>query len=70
MTNLEITLIYFAVGFVWTLVYWEITHNYFGPEDVLFGVTCWLPITIAMLIFIILKNIQRFVKHYQQQKIR
>jgi len=68
MTNLEIMLIYFAIGFVWTLVYWEITHNYFAPEDVLFGVTCWFPIVIAMLMFITAKNIKRFVKHYKRQK--
>ena len=48
MTNLEIVLIYFAIGLMFTLVISEIRRCLLEPEEVLFGVTCWVAIIIAM----------------------
>ena len=48
MTNLEIVLIYFAIGLMFTLVISEIRRCLLEPEEVLFGVTCWVVIMIAM----------------------
>lgn len=49
MTNLEIVLIYFAIGFIFTLVISEIRKSYLDSEDILFGTTCWPVIIIAMI---------------------
>lgn len=49
MTNLEIVLIYFIVGLMFTLVISEIRHSYLDREDVLFGMTCWPMIIVAMI---------------------
>ena len=49
MTNLEIVLIYFAIGLMFTLVISEIRRCYLDRDDILFGTTCWPVIIIAMI---------------------
>ena len=49
MTNLEIVLIYFVVGLMFTLVMSEIRRSHLDTDDILFGTTCWPVIIIAMI---------------------
>ncbi len=49
MTNLEIVLIYGAIGLLFTLVISEIRGSYLSSDDIIFGTTCWPVIIIAML---------------------
>lgn len=49
MTNLEIILIYFAIGLMFTLIISEIRKSYLYNDDILFGTTCWVVIIIVML---------------------
>lgn len=49
MTNLEIMLIYFAIGLFFTLIVSEIRGSQLYNEDILLGITCWPVIIIAVL---------------------
>ena len=50
MTNLEVVLIYFVIGLVFTLVIGKIRRCIFEPEEVLFGSTCWVVIIMVILV--------------------
>ena len=59
MTNLEIVLIYFAIGLMFTLVISEIRRSYLDRDDILFGTTCWPVIILAMLGWRVYQRIKR-----------
>jgi hypothetical protein len=59
MTNLEIVLIYFAIGLMFTLVIGEIRRSYLDRDDILFGTTCWPVIIIAMIGWRVYQRIKR-----------
>lgn len=62
MTNLEIIFIYGAVGLMITLIINEIEHSYIEAEDVIRGVTCWLPFSIALIVLTVYKTIRKIIR--------
>lgn len=59
MTNLEIVLIYFVIGLMFTLIISEIRRSYLDRDDILFGTTCWPVIIIAMIGWRVYQRIKR-----------
>lgn len=59
MTNLEIVLIYFAIGLLFTLAISEIRHSYLDTEDVMFGTTLWLPIAFLVIVYCVSRKIMK-----------
>ena len=49
MTNLEVVLIYFIIGLIFTLIVSKVRRCLPDTGVVLFGATCWIVIIIAML---------------------
>ena len=50
MTNLEVVLIYFIIGLIFTLFIGKVRRCIFEPEEVLFGATCWVVIIMVILV--------------------
>lgn len=59
MTNLEVVLIYCAIGLLFTLVISEIRRSHLDSDDILFGTTCWPVIIIAMIGWRVYQRIKR-----------
>ena len=61
MTNLEVVLIYFVIGLVFTLVIGKVKRCIFEPEEVLFGATCWVVIIMVILVRKCIKKLRNGV---------
>ena len=59
MTNLDVVLIYFVIGLIFTLFIGKVRRCIFEPEEVLFGATCWVVIIIVILVRKCIKKMKR-----------
>lgn len=60
MTNLEIVLIYGAIGLFFTLIISEIRGSQLYNEDILMGITCWPVLIMAMIGWEVYRRIKKW----------
>lgn len=70
MTNLEITLIYFAIGLFFTLITSEIRGSQLYNEDILLGTTCWPVIIIAVFGCEVYRRIKKWKRRADNEKLQ